>query len=47
MSLDTLARHFDDNPKHFMAPLGKSKKKIDRDHRKEEEEKKAASQQKK
>lgn len=42
LSMDTLARHFDDNPKHFMAPLGKSKKKIDRD-RKQEEEQKASS----
>lgn len=41
LSLDTLAQHFDDNPNHFMAPLGKSKKKIDRDRRKEEEAKKA------
>lgn len=40
LSLDTLAQHFDDNPKHFMAPLGKSQKKIERDRRKEEEEKK-------
>jgi phospholipid/cholesterol/gamma-HCH transport system substrate-binding protein len=46
LSLDTLARHFDDNPKHFMAPLGKSKKKIDRD-RKQEEEQKASSQENK
>lgn len=36
MSLDTLAHHFDNNPKHFLAPLGKSKNKIDRDRRKEE-----------
>jgi len=36
MDLDTLAKHFDDNPKHFLAPLGKSKNKIDRDRRKEE-----------
>ncbi|MBL7862012.1 MAG: MCE family protein [Cyclobacteriaceae bacterium] len=42
LSMDTLARHFDDNPKHFMAPLGKSKKKIDRD-RKQEEQQKASS----
>lgn len=40
LSLDTLAQHFDDNPKHFMAPLGKSQKKIERDRRKEEEERK-------
>jgi phospholipid/cholesterol/gamma-HCH transport system substrate-binding protein len=39
-SIDSLANHFNDNPKHFMAPLGKSKKKIDRDRRKEEEERK-------
>jgi len=47
MSLDTLAKHVDENPKHFMAPLGKSKKKVDRDRRKEEEERKAATQEKK
>ncbi len=41
LSLDTLAKHFDENPKHFMAPLGKSKKKVDRDRRKEEEKKAA------
>jgi phospholipid/cholesterol/gamma-HCH transport system substrate-binding protein len=42
-SLDSLAIHFNNNPKHFMAPLGKSKKKIDRDRRKEEEAKRAAA----
>jgi phospholipid/cholesterol/gamma-HCH transport system substrate-binding protein len=47
MSLDTLAKHVDENPKHFMAPLGKSKKKVDRDRKKEEEERKAATQEKK
>ena len=36
LNLDTLAVHFNDNPKHFMAPLGKSKKRIERDRRKEE-----------
>ena len=38
-SLDSLAKHFNENPKHFMAPLGKSKKKIEKDlarQRKEE-----------
>ncbi len=30
-NLDTLANHFNENPKHFMAPLGKSKKQIQRD----------------
>ncbi len=32
-SLDTLAKNFNDNPNHFLAPLGKSKKKIDRDRK--------------
>ena len=32
-SLDTLAQNFNDNPNHFLAPLGKSKKKIDRDRK--------------
>ncbi len=35
ISLDRLLIHFDSNPKHFMAPLGKSKSKIERDRRKE------------
>ena len=30
-SVDSLAEHFNQNPKHFLAPLGKSKKKIERD----------------
>ncbi len=34
LNLDTLAIHFDNNPKHFLAPLGKSKKRIERDRRK-------------
>lgn len=33
--LDTLAIHFNTHPKHFLAPLGKSSKKIARDHEKE------------
>lgn len=41
-SVDSLAQHFNKNPKHFLAPLGKSKKKIDRDLKKEAEEKKKA-----
>lgn len=39
MNLDTLSNHFDNNPKHFLAPLGKNKKKIERDRKKEEERK--------
>jgi len=30
-NLDSLASHFNENPRHFMAPLGKSRKKIERD----------------
>ncbi len=30
MSMDTLAKNFNDNPKLFLAPLGKSKKKVDK-----------------
>lgn len=37
MNLDTLANHFDSNPKHFLAPLGKSQKRIEKDRRKAEE----------
>lgn len=30
-NLDSLANHFNENPKHFMAPLGKSRKRIEKD----------------
>ena len=30
-NLDSLANHFNRNPRHFMAPLGKSRKKIERE----------------
>ncbi len=40
ISLNQLSKHFDENPKHFLAPLGKSKGKIERDRKKEK--KKAA-----
>ena len=46
-SLNRLSDHFNTNPKHFMAPLGKSKKKVERDLKKQEEEKKKAAAQKK
>ena len=36
MNLDTLANHFDSNPKHFLAPLGKNKKRIEKDREKAE-----------
>jgi phospholipid/cholesterol/gamma-HCH transport system substrate-binding protein len=35
-SVDSLATHFNENPRHFLAPLGKSKKKIQRDLKKED-----------
>lgn len=37
LNLDTLSNHFDSHPKHFLAPLGKSQKKIERDLKKEQE----------
>jgi len=46
MRLDTLATHFNDNPRHFLAPLGKSSKKIERERRKEDEEKAKATEKK-
>lgn len=39
INLDTLANHFNNNPKHFLAPLGKSKSRIERDRKKEEKTK--------
>jgi phospholipid/cholesterol/gamma-HCH transport system substrate-binding protein len=41
-NLDSLANHFNNNPRHFMAPLGKSRKKIEREL---EEQRKKPSQQ--
>jgi phospholipid/cholesterol/gamma-HCH transport system substrate-binding protein len=35
-SVDSLANHFNENPRHFLAPLGKSRKKIERDKKKQE-----------
>jgi phospholipid/cholesterol/gamma-HCH transport system substrate-binding protein len=42
VSLKQLSDHLNDNPNHFLAPLGKSKKKIVRDLEKQREEKKKA-----
>jgi phospholipid/cholesterol/gamma-HCH transport system substrate-binding protein len=36
-SVDSLAKHFNRNPKHFMAPLGKSQRKIERDLKRQRE----------
>ena len=33
-SIDSLAKHFNKNPKHFMAPLGKSQRRIEKDLKK-------------
>lgn len=38
VTLQELLEHINTNPKHFFAPLGKSKKKIERDLRRQEEE---------
>ncbi len=35
-SVDSLANHFNENPRHFLAPLGKSRRKIERDLKKQE-----------
>jgi len=43
VSLNKLSDHINSNPKHFMGPLGQSKKKVDRDLRRQEEEKKKAT----
>jgi phospholipid/cholesterol/gamma-HCH transport system substrate-binding protein len=34
LSVDSLAKHFNQNPNHFLAPLGKSKKQIEKDSKK-------------
>ena len=39
LSLDTLAVHFNTHPKHFLGPLGKSPKKIEKDLKEAEEDK--------
>lgn len=36
LDLDVLLIHFNENPKHFMGPLGKSKKQIEKDRQKAE-----------
>ncbi len=43
VSLKGLSDHLNSNPKHFMGPLGQSKKKVDRDLKQQEEEKKKAA----
>lgn len=42
-SMDSLVRHLNSNPKHFMGPLGKSRKKVLRDLQRQEEEKNKAA----
>jgi len=43
ISMDSLSKHFNAHPKHFLGPLGKSSKKIERDLQKEAEEQKKAN----
>jgi phospholipid/cholesterol/gamma-HCH transport system substrate-binding protein len=38
-SIDTLAAHFNENPRHFMAPLGKSRKQIEKDLKNQKDKK--------
>ncbi len=45
--MDSLINHLNNYPKHFTAPLGKSRKKVERDLKRDEEKKKAAAVQKK
>ncbi len=47
VSLDRVTKDFNNNPKHFLAPLGKSQKKIQRDKKRQEEEQKKAIETKK
>ncbi len=46
LSMRQLSDHLNSNPSHFLAPLGKSKRKIDKDLQKEKEEKEKAAQKK-
>ncbi|MBS1559958.1 MAG: hypothetical protein JST69_14665 [Bacteroidetes bacterium] len=46
INLNKLSDHLNTNPKHFFAPLGKSKRKVERDMKKQEEEKKKAAEKK-
>jgi len=39
-SIDSLAKHFNKNPKHFMAPLGKSQRRIEKDLKKQQDQSK-------
>lgn len=39
-SVDSLAKHFNTNPRHFMAPLGKSQRRIERDLKKQKDQQK-------
>jgi phospholipid/cholesterol/gamma-HCH transport system substrate-binding protein len=46
LRLDTLAKNFNNNPKHFLGPLGKSSSKIQRDRQREAEKNAAATKKK-
>jgi uncharacterized Zn finger protein len=40
LDLDVLAKHLNENPNHFFAPLGKKRDKIQRDLERQQKEKK-------
>ena len=44
--MDSLVGHINNYPKHFTAPLGKSRRKVQRDLKRDEEKKKAAAEKK-
>ena len=46
LNMDSLVNHLNTNPNHFLAPLGKSAKKIERDRKKEGPGQKPAAQKK-
>lgn len=46
LNMDSLVKHFDKNPHQFLAPLGKSKRKVERERKKEEAMHKPAPQKK-
>lgn len=39
VSIDSLASHFNSHPRHFLSPLGKSAKKIEKDHQQDPDKK--------
>jgi phospholipid/cholesterol/gamma-HCH transport system substrate-binding protein len=44
--MDSLVKHFDNNPKQFLGPLGQSQRKIERARKKKESHRNSAVQKK-